>query len=351
MTSKKYILIAPLNWGLGHATRCIPIINEFLKQGYNPIIASDGDALQLLRLEFPNLKSIEFPSYEIQYPKNGKFLKWKLMLQLPHFLATKKAERKMVEELIVSKNLIGIISDNRFGVRSNKIPSVYITHQLNVLSGNTTFISSKLHQHLINKFDECWIPDIDSIQNFSGKLSQSSKIKNKKFIDVLSRLEIIELPIKYDLLVLLSGVEPLRSQLEEKLISELKNFKGSVLFVKGVISEKQETAIKGTITFCNYLLTVDLEKAINQSKIILARSGYSTIMDLAALEKKAFFIPTAGQFEQEYLAKYLQEMKIAPFAPENKFKLEMLKEVDNYSGFSKRTSVINTKLFHLFQGK
>ena len=191
-----------------------------------------------------------------------------------------------------------------------------------------------MHQKIINKFDECWIPDINSEKNYSGKLSRSTKIKNQKFIGVLSRFKKKELPKKYDLLVLLSGVEPLRSQLEEKVISELKNYKENVLFVKGIVSENQETFIKDNITFCNYLLTDALEKAINQSEIVLARSGYSTIMDLSVLGKKAFFIPTTGQFEQEYLAKHLQEMRVAPYASEKKFRIEMLEEAENYLGIS-----------------
>ncbi len=303
-------------------------------QGFNPIIASDGNALLFLQKEFPDIKSVELPSYKIRYPKNGNFLKWKLISNFPHMLRTMKAEQKKVQQLVESENLIGIISDNRFGVRSDKIPSVFITHQLNVLSGSTTFISTKLHQKIIAKFDECWIPDVDSEKNYSGKLSKSSKIKTQKFIDVLSRFKKKQLPIKYNLLVLLSGIEPLRSQLEEKLISELKNYKENVLFVKGIVSEKQETIIKDNITFINYLLTDELGKAISQSEIVLARSGYSTIMDLAVLKKKAFFIPTTGQFEQEYLAKHLQEINIAPYSSENKFKIEMLKEVEGYSGFS-----------------
>ncbi len=348
----KNILVAPLNWGIGHATRCIPIINELLKQGFTPVIASDGNALLLLRKEFPRLKTIVLPSYNIKYPKKGKLLKWKLFLNTPSFLRAIKKEQKVVKQLVLSENLIGIISDNRLGVRSNIIPSVYITHQLNVFSGWMTYFTSKAHQYYINKFDECWIPDINSKDNFSGKLTQTSGVKSKKFIGVLSRLKKKELPIKYDVLVLLSGIEPLRSQLEKKLISEFKNYKGTVLFIKGVLEKQQKIEVKGNITFCNYLLTAELEKAINESGIVIARSGYSTIMDLAVMNKKAFFIPTTGQNEQEYLAKHLEELKIAPFSSEEKFKIEMLNKIESYNGFSiKLFSKLEKDLFNLFQCK
>lgn len=333
MTSKKNILITPLNWGLGHATRCIPIINQLLKQGFNPIIASDGEALEILRKEFPNLKSIALPSYNIQYPKNGKLLKWKLLSLTPQILKAIKTEYNIVQKLVESENLCGIISDNRFGVRSDKVPSVIITHQLNVLSGATTFFTSKLHQYIINKFDECWIPDDENL-NYSGKLSLTDSIKKQKYIGVLSRFKKADLVIKYDLFVLLSGVEPSRTQLEEKIISELKSYKGSVLLVRGKIEPQQKTIIKGSVTTCNFLLTDELQTALNQSKLVLARSGYSTIMDLTSVGKKTFFIPTTGQYEQEYLAKSLQDLKVAPFATQENFKIEMLEDVKKFNGFT-----------------
>ncbi|MCF6280347.1 MAG: glycosyltransferase [Flavobacteriaceae bacterium] len=351
MTSKKNILVAPLNWGLGHATRCIPIINKLIELDFNPILASDGEALRLLQKEFPNLKSIELPSYNIKYPKNGNLLKWKLLLGTPRVLKIIKKEKRLTQNLVESENLIGIISDNRFGVRSYKIPSVFITHQLNVFSGNTTYFSSKLHQTFINKFDECWIPDLPLERSFSKKLSHSNKIRNQKFIGFLSRFTKKLIPLKYNLLVLLSGIEPLRNQLEKKLISELQNYSGKVLFVKGIVEEHQKIKEENNIIFYNYLLTNELETAINESKLVLARSGYSTIMDLAILGKKAFFIPTTGQYEQEYLAKRMQKLRIAPYSSTKKFKIKMLSEVNNYNGFNENLSEIKTELFDFFKRK
>ncbi|PHR73278.1 MAG: glycosyltransferase [Lutibacter sp.] len=351
MTSKKNILIAPLNWGLGHATRCIPIIYKLIELDFNPIIASDGEALQLLQKEFPKLKSLALPSYNIKFPKNGNFLKWKLILDTPRVLKTIKEEEIFIDKLIKSENITGIISDNRFGVRSDELPSVFITHQLNVLSGSTTFLSSKIHQRFIKKFDECWIPDVMTENSLAKKLSHSDKVKNQKYIGFLSRFKKRELEKKYDLLILLSGIEPLRSQLENKLILELKNYKGKVLFVRGVIEKEQKRTENSNITRCNYLLSEELEIAINQSDLVLARSGYSTIMDLAVLSKKAFFIPTTGQSEQEYLAKRLRNLRIAPYSSTNKFKIEMLDEVKKYVGFRENVSEVKAELFDLFKGE
>ncbi len=156
---KKRILVAPLNWGLGHATRCIPIINELLDQGFETVIASDGDALKLLKKEFPHLEHHELPGYNIQYSRKRILFKLKLLLQVPRIIATIRRENLITRELIRKYNISGIISDNRWGVRSSKIPSVFVTHQLKVLSGTSTTLSSKLQQTYIRKFTECWVPD------------------------------------------------------------------------------------------------------------------------------------------------------------------------------------------------
>src|SRR5690606_34152186 len=142
-------------------TRCIPIIRSLLAEGFDVIIASDGSALHLLQKEFPKLRYFELPPYRIKYPSYGIFFKWKMLLRLPHFYTTMIAEKRVIRKIVAEETISGIISDGRFGARASEIPSVYITHQLNVLSGSTTFLSRKFHQKIIKKFDECWVPDVN----------------------------------------------------------------------------------------------------------------------------------------------------------------------------------------------
>lgn len=339
------IIVAPLNWGLGHATRCIPIINALIQENFTPIIASDGAALQLLQNEFPDLKSYELPSYNIQYAKRGKYLKYSLFFQIPRILKTIKQEKEKIAEIVEFENISGIISDNRFGVRSNKVPCIYITHQIKVLSGITTFITTKLHQNIISKFNVCWIPDYEKSPGLAGKLSHiKSDCLKVKYVNPISRFSFKELNKKHDLLVLLSGPEPQRSILEKKLLNELKTYTKQVLFVRGIISDKQEIIKGENMILVNYMLQEELGTAINKSVLVLARSGYSTIMDLDRLNAKVFFIPTPGQFEQEYLAEFLEHKNIAPFASQNKFKIEMLEKSKNYKGFKKAKTSKTVKL-------
>lgn len=348
---KKNILVAPLNWGLGHATRCIPIINALLEKNFNPILASDGDALELLRKEFPKLTTLELPSYQIEYAKNGKNFKWKMFKNSPKMIAAILEEKKIVKKWVSEYNLSGIISDNRLGVRSKKIPSVFMTHQLKVLTGNTSWLTTSLHQSIIKKFTQCWVPDYKEKPNLTGKLGhlKTSELK-VKYIGPLSRLEKMNLPVKYDLMVVLSGPEPQRTLLEEILKSETLKFEGKVVFIKGIIVNEQEISELKNVKFYNFMSSSELETTFNESEMVLCRSGYTTIMDLVKLDKKAFFIPTPGQYEQEYLAKKLKSDGLFPFATQDDFEIENLQEIDLYKGIHSKKNTIDWQiLFQVFE--
>nr|WP_298997644.1 glycosyltransferase [uncultured Allomuricauda sp.] len=354
MQNSKRILVAPLNWGLGHSTRCIPIINALLAQGHQPYIASDGVALSLLQKEFPNLPSFELPSYKISYAEKGRNFKIKMLWDSPKVLKAIAKEKKAVKKLIKEHQLDGIISDNRLGVYYKKVPCVFITHQLNVLSGNTTWMSSKVHQNIIKKFNACWVPDVEGKPNLTGKLGHLKKKKiNVKYLGPLSRFEKHQNETSFDLMVLLSGPEPQRTLLEEKLLLELNSFAGKILFVRGKI-EKEQThrTIKHktyTLDLYNFMKSKALESSINQSELILCRSGYTTVMDLAKLEKKAFFIPTPGQYEQEYLAKRMQKQGLVPYCKQDDFTMEQLDSTDSFKGLTQFESDIDyPELFEVF---
>ncbi len=350
---KKRILIAPLNWGLGHATRCIPIIRELIDQNFEPVIASDGPALDLLKKEFPDLEHHSLPSYNIQYPKYSLLFSWKLLTQTPHILRNIHAEKKVVQHLVQTKNISGIISDNRWGVRSKNVPSVFVTHQIKVFSGFTTWMSSLIQQNYIRKFDECWIPDISDYPNLSGKMSYPKNTDFPiKYLGIISRLEKKIIPKEFDILVLLSGPEPQRGILENLMFEKLKVLDVKMLMVRGVIEEKQVLEKKDNFSVYNFLKTEELEKALNSSNLVICRPGYTSLMDLAKLEMPAFLIPTPGQYEQEYLALRLKKLKLLPSCSQKSFKVHYLKEVANYKGLASfTTSTGLSGIFTLFKGK
>lgn len=349
-SSPKNILVAPLNWGLGHATRCIPIVRALQENNYIPIIASDGIALDLLRKEFPYLKTVELPSYHIEYAKKGKHFKWKLIQRLPKMINAILQEKKMVAKWITEFDIDGIISDNRLGVFNKKVPSVFITHQLNVMTGNTTWITSKIHQNIIKKFSGCWIPDFEGTPNLAGDLSHiTSKKFNLKYIGPLSRMRQKANGIKYELMIILSGPEPQRTLLEERLKTEIETYPKNVVFIKGLVEKEQKKEQVKNVTYYNFMNSRQLERTFNESSLVLCRSGYTTIMDLAKLEKKAFFIPTPGQYEQLYLAKKLKEEGLAPFSFQEEFKITDIAEVAKYKGLLSSPNEINwSELFQIF---
>ncbi|TRX42342.1 glycosyltransferase [Flavobacterium restrictum] len=350
-STNKTILIAPLNWGLGHATRCIPIIKALQDENYIPIIASDGIALELLKKEFPYIQTLHLPSYQIEYAKNGKNFKWKLIQNLPKMIDAIWEEKRLVQKWVKQYNIEGIISDNRLGVFSPKVPSVFVTHQLHVMTGNTTWFTSKIHQYIIKKYTQCWVPDLENAPNLTGKLGH---LKTKPFpinyIGPLSRLHKKEIPKVYDLMIILSGPEPQRGFLESKLQKEILEYKGNVVFIKGIIEKEQKKEEIGNVTFYNFMNTRQLEQTFNESEIVLCRSGYTTIMDLVKLGKKAFFIPTPGQYEQEYLAQKLDEERIVPCATQEQFKIADLSKIKDYKGLSQMNSTIDWELlFEVFE--
>jgi UDP:flavonoid glycosyltransferase YjiC (YdhE family) len=347
------ILVAPINWGLGHATRCIPIIRKLQERGFTPILASDGAALQLLQKEFPQLKSFELPPYNITYTRRGSLLKWKLLLDTPSILKNIKKEKQATRALVEDLNLDGIISDSRFGVRHKHIPKVFITHQLNVLSGNTTFLSSRVHQRYMQKYDECWVPDVPGKGNLSGYLGHVKEPgAHIRYLGIISRFSKRETNPLYHYTVLLSGPEPQRSILEVILLREFEQIQVKTLFIRGVITNQSLTSRNANLEIVNYLYGEELEKALNNSSVIISRPGYTTLMDLAKLEKKAFFIPTPGQFEQEYLAARMFKMGTAPFCRQEDFNLKKLEEVKAYKGLRDPGFITDySQLFGLFERK
>lgn len=309
---QKYILFGVLNWGLGHATRSIPIIELLQKRGHKICIASDGKALKLLKKSLHDVDFLELHSFEIQYAAKRKNFRKKIIAQLKHLQKKATKDLELTEVFIKERKVDLIISDNAFGVRSKKIKSIYITHQLNVLSGWTTFFTRFLHYQSMKLFDEIWVPDVKNQPNLSGKIGH---LKNKGklplcYIGPLSRLKKTETNLDYKYAFILSGPEPQRGMLENKILNFAKNLKEPSILVRGSFEELNLTKGKNNqkLEIKDYCTSIELEKIINSSEIIVCRSGYTSLMDLLQLKKKAIYIPTPGQFEQEYLGKHIAEM-------------------------------------------
>jgi UDP-N-acetylglucosamine transferase subunit ALG13 len=273
------------------------MLKALLKEGFEPIIASDGAAGEWLQQEFPNLEYRELPSYGVKYSKSNT--QWpQLMASLPTIAKAAFAEKRLLHYWQQDTKAVGVISDNRLGFYSKNCPSVYLSHQLRPQAGMATPLAAAMHKRYYRKFNAIWLPD-HANRSLSVKLSSTKQ--SIQTIGYLSALKLQKELRETKIVILLSGLEPQRSILEQKLF-EQANFlpEGSIL-VRGINGSCPDR-FKKRFKIYDRLGSEDLSRIISQANLVISRSGYSSLMDYLTLGKKALIIPTPGQSEQEYLA-------------------------------------------------
>jgi hypothetical protein len=310
----KTIFISALDWGLGHATRCVPLIKK-LKATNKVIIGTTPLTKIIFDEEFPELQKIELPAYNVKY-SNVLPLWLKLLFSSRRINRIIKQEYKLLEKIISEHKIDVVISDNRFGLYSKNIHSIFITHQVFLKTPIANKMAQRINQNHILNFNEVWIPDYEEETiSLSGELSHGEHFHKKiKYIGVLSRLEkSSSLEKKYDYLFLISGPEPQQTLFANALIKKAEqnpNFKFAFVKPNNLKPENQN------IETFNSPNAKQISEVVLQSKKIICRSGYSAIMDLHQLEvdfKNVVFVATPGQTEQDYLAKYAKEKFGAKF--------------------------------------
>lgn len=356
LTRHPVVLVSPLNWGLGHATRCVPIVNALIDQNAEVIIGSDGNAAAFLKKEFPRLKHITMPNSEIKY-YNGIPAWLSIMLQSLKFLHQIKQEQKFIDDFLQKNHVDFILSDNRYGVYSKKVKSILITHQLQIKSGIFDFIPNYFIRKQIAKFNQCLIPDFEPKgESLAGDLSHPSKsFKQIAYIGPLSRFKKTHEPNQSNLIpILVSGPEPLKSRLIFKLIELLEKSDFKFLLLTGN-TYKFETKRNKNIKIVSHLETKEMEFVLMESPIIISSGGYSSIMDYYCMQKQVIFIPFPGQTEQIYLSKLHKASKQFSFI---KFsKLDQLPELIKksmsnleFNQFSEIETISSERLSQLIMG-
>ncbi|HEX2608299.1 MAG TPA: glycosyltransferase [Flavisolibacter sp.] len=277
--------------------------------------------------EFPNLKFLPLEGYQIRYASRKVLFTWRLISQLPRLLRTIKKEKIWMQQLLRNHSIDGVISDNRYGLYHATLPTVFITHQLRIHSGFGSVADSlvqKLHYRFIGRFSQCWVPDFAGTPNLAGSLSHPRKKPAipVHYLGTLSRMQAEQDPSTSHLVFLLSGPEPQRTLLENHVIKQLKNFTSKAIVLRGLPEEGSTPYISDSVTVYNHLPAEALQTILQNASLVICRSGYSSIMDLAALKKKSFLIPTPGQTEQEYLAVHLERIGFAPFMTQHRFDLD-----------------------------
>ncbi len=326
MTTRRTVLVAPLDWGLGHAGRSVPLIRALRQLGCQVLIASAGDALALLRAECPDVPAYELPAYGIRYPTGH--MAWNMLRQAPRLAAAVGREHRWLRRFVREHPLDLVISDSRFGCFHPRVPGVLLTHQLEPIVPVPGTAVRTGYRAMLHRFREIWIPDFPPPDDLAGCLSDPGAYRVPvRYLGWLSRFEkgqaSVATPVT-DLLVLLSGPEPQRTRLEERLWPQLQASRLRIRLVRGLPGQPArlpQLAATGSIIVENALYGEALQTAIVSARVVLCRSGYSTLMDLAALRRPAILIPTPGQTEQLYLAERVQRQGWGLARPQATFQL------------------------------
>ncbi len=329
----KNILICPLNWGLGHATRCVPIIKDLTNQGNKVIIAADEGPLAFLQKEFPDHEFIKFPGFSPKYSRSNTQV-FRMMRAFPGALRDFRRDHKTVESIVKNYNIDTVISDNRFGCWSKQAHSVFMTHQLHIQVPKVwkwaTPIINLFNNSYIKKYDEVWVPDVEDEPSLGGKLSHPAlNGVNTKYIGHLSRFSsdnqsFTEKTNKF--LVILSGPEPQRTMFENIVLKQARETKDNILILRAKPDSSELLRdVPDNVSMFNHVDDDMFVKLVNSAEIIICRGGYSSLMDLKALGRTAFLVPTPGQTEQEYLARHLSKKQGWDWCRQGNFRLDKIK--------------------------
>lgn len=337
------VLVAPLDWGLGHATRCIPVVREFLRQGAQVELAVVQSNACLLRGAFPELRQRLAPSYNIVYPKNGYNMGLWLVKNGIHLNTVGRFEHKYVEELQSRCHYDLILSDNRFGFFSKKAKSIYMTHQRRIAfpKALSSFepVGQMWHSIVMGRFNEIWVPDYEEAPGLAGGMSHVSRSpKPLKFVGPLSRFSKMNFDCadgrnvageqgakpRYKFVAVVSGVEPARGRFEHLLKQAFAKIPGNHVIIQGRPAAGVNSWTEGNIQFYTHLPDAEFADVVRNSEWLVSRGGYSTVMDMAYLGAKCVFVPTPGQYEQDVLAKDLSRSCYANRISERKLSAESL---------------------------
>lgn len=323
------IVYAPLDWGMGHTTRSIPIITTLLKLNYKVIIACKSSQKKILKAAFPDLVFKELRGYSITYGRSGWFTTFKIILQIPKILTNIKYENRWIDRIVAETKPDFIISDNRYGFYHTQVKSILITHQLLIKTGLGKWIDKQVQKQLykiLQHFSNCWVPDFeDSSINLAGLLSHPEKTCPIPitYLGGLSRLPTCITENKNEsILCLLSGPEPQRTLLEKKILQEAPHIKRNIILVRGITSQAPSISSSSNVTIFNYLDTNELSNYLCEAEFVICRAGYTSVMDFARIGCKALLIPTPGQAEQEYLAERVEEIQFAPSLKQKDFSIK-----------------------------
>ena len=349
------VLIAPLDWGLGHTTRCLPIIKAFQAAGAEVAVACNNVQSAVLAHEVEGVEFYELPGYGFRYATSRWLTRIAVIAQIPKILISINRERRSLRALLKSQRFNVVVSDNRYGFHHPSVYAIFVTHQLRIRVPFSKILENLLqvwNYRFIQRFNECWIPDFEGQRSLAGELSHPRKMPaiKWKYVGALSRFKcsLHSTIAPLDIAVVLSGPEPQRTILEHKIVAALADWNATAIVVRGTPTETTTLASFKNVSFHNHLPTAELNELLNRASFIVARCGYTTVMDIVSLRKRSILIPTPGQTEQEYLAAWLMKNKLCYCVDQENFNLaEALNEAKLYDYADANHFATNQIEFHV----
>ncbi len=331
-----------LNWGLGHASRSLPLIKKYLSAGHDVLSASDGESLSMLRRELPDQMVLQLPGYDILY--GSRYMPYNLLRYGPGMLKAMKTEHELTQVIVERHEIDCIISDNRYGCYHHEIPSALITHQLQVFTGHKlldVYIRRQI-RYWFKKFTEIWIPDQSPPNNITGDLSGiDTQPVPKHYLGIISELSCVPKAGHYDAVAVISGPEPQRTHFEQLVIKQLSTLNGNYAVVCGKPAEDEKVREEKNLTIYQYMSRAELSELLDQTEVVISRSGYTTLMDLAKTGHKAILCPTPGQYEQIYLADRLANLGQCIYRRQENLNLgQALQDVHNIESIGQGSDIV-----------
>lgn len=327
----KRILLAPLDWGLGHATRCIPLLHWLLANSNDITIACNAAQKAIFLKEFKCINFLELRGYEIRYATRKRLLPFVIISQIPKILFRIYKEHRWLQNILQDNSFDIILSDNRYGLYTNQAYTIFITHQLQIQTPKFfTRIVQVINYSFINRFNTCWVPDYGEWPGLAGSLSHPKVLPKIPihYIGPLTRIKPLEkMGIVYKWLLILSGPEPQRTILETKLLIWMRTHTQPCVLLRGIPNptHTQYIHVPAHCSVINYASTEEIEHLLQISKYLISRSGYTTIMEMINTGMNCIFIPTPAQTEQEYLAANLMQQNLCfSFSQDDDFETMLL---------------------------
>ena len=197
--------------------------------------------------------------------------------------------------MVLDHTIDFVISDHRYGFISDEVPSVFMTHQVNLPVKWYEKGVGVLHRKLMKQFTFIWVLD-DEKSTLAGKLSANCP-ENGSYVGPYSRFSIYTDAVEkqIDHLLVASGPKVYAEELIHRVLE------GKEVYPSLTIAHSTSVKIPDGVNEVSGSWK-EKDAVIRSARTILSRSGYSTLMDCSVLNAEGIFIPTKGQAEQEYLA-------------------------------------------------